>query len=282
MTTYSFVPSEFEDKKFKCIDLHPVIQNRPFTPHLPKGYENPAYILTPDQMKYSIIQWLAFSSEFIEIQAMHLVRAPTKAMRKMARNILVNELGVPITHETGNAEGHRFSHYLAHVEWMEEMAELLEIDTTLLDYWQRANEKTKEFLAILRETYGSRDWSVSAGASFALERLGEYGLPQNGKIGNIPNASLGKNFWSEELAGLELFNQTHRLPFGLIPLPHKFFAYHKKFESSHMVNANKELDNILAQQWFNEEQWLFGAKKTLDGVYLFFEGREEYKNNSEY
>jgi len=253
-----------------AVDLHPAIVNRPFTPNLPKGRTDSSFILTLDQMRHSIIQWLAFSNEFIEIEASHLVRAPTKVVRHAARNILVVELGVPLDVKTGEAEGHTFSHSLAHIEWVEEIAEMLGIDTTLLDYWDRADKKTQRFLTMLRESYGSRDWSLSAGASFAVETWAGYGIGEDEEMDS-------KNFWSEELVGLQLFNETHRVPNGLKPLPEKFFTYHKALERGHVANVEKEFADMFTQTWFNKQKWLEGAKHALDGVYLFFEGREDHR-----
>ena len=266
-TDVELSPAFLEEKR-RIIDLHPVIVSNPCTKNYPRGLTDPSYILNPRQMKDSIMQWLAFSNEFTEIQAVHLVRAPTKVVRRAARNILVVELGVPLTLGTGEAEGHTFHHHLAHIEWVEEIAEMLGIDTFLLDYWARANEKTRQFLAILRESYGSRNWSLSAGASFAVETWAGYG------IGEDEEAD-ANNFWSEELIALQLFNETHRIPKGLKLLPDKFFTYHKALEKGHVVNVDEELADIFSRPWFDEEQWLAGAKHALDGVYLFFEGREE-------
>ncbi|MAG12635.1 hypothetical protein CL630_02365 [bacterium] len=260
----------FLARKYNTVDCHPVIRKNPFTRNLPKGLTDPSFILTPDQMKYSIMQWLGFSGEFPRIEAMHFACAPTKAIRQAALNVLLSELGVNINVRTGNAEGHRFSHDLVHVRWVEECAEMLGIDTDQLNYWDRVSDKTRRFLTFLEESYGSRNGLVSMGASFAVETWAGHG------IGKAEDAD-SENFWKQELIGLRLFNEMHRVPYGLKPLPERFWALHWAVERGHVVNVDDGLASIFAQPRFDMEKWLEGAQHALDGVYLFFEGREEHR-----
>ncbi len=261
---------EFRDKKERLIDAHSAITDNPFTKNLPKGRTNPAHVLMPAQMRHSALQWLAFSSQFPRIQAAHMANAPTRAVREAARNILGNELGVPINRRSGSIEGGRFSHAGAHLEWVEEFAEALGVDTTNLNYLERASDKTKQFIAIFDETYGNSDPIVAAGASYAVEVWAGFGLDGD------EEAQKG-NFWNQEIAGIEIFNEAHRIPDGLKPLDPKFFTYHRDLELGHVANVEEALADLVLFERFDEDKWLQAAARALDGVYLFFQGREEYR-----
>jgi len=262
--------TDFIERKKKVVDQHPVIVENPHTKNLPRGRTDKSYILTPEQMRYDTVQWLAFSNEFICIQALHVANAPTKEIRNSARNVLVNELGVGIDVKTGKADGHQFAHDSAHIEWLESFAEMQNIDTVVLNYWNGVSSKTREYLEMLRKTYGNRDLSISTGASFAVETWAGYGLDKK--------ETEHTNFWSELIVGLELFNNTYRIPLGLEPLPHSFFSYHKAIERGHVENVENELREIFKLQGFDEDKFFHAAEIALDGVFLFFEDQEENRN----
>ncbi len=261
----------FWETKRRLIDGHPVITNNPFTKNLPKGRTDPSHVLTPAQMQHSALQWLAFSSQFPRIQAAHLVNAPTRAVREAARNILGNELGVPINRRSGSIEGGRFSHAGAHIEWAEDFAEALGVDTTDLNYLRRASDSTKQFIAIFEETYGSSDPIEAAGASYAVELWAGYGLDGDEQA---------NNFWNEEIEGIEIFNEVYRIQNGSKPLDPKFFTYHRDIELGHVANVEDALADIVHFPDFDEDRWLGAGVRALDGVHLFFAGREEHRRQS--
>ena len=115
------------------IDDRRVIANNPFTPNLDQGRTDRSRGLTPDQARQS-------------------------AGQGAARNILGNEVGVPIDRRyPGSIEGKRCAHAGARIEWAEDRAQAVDVDSANSNGLEGASEKTKRFGAVSDQTDASAD-----------------------------------------------------------------------------------------------------------------------------
>ena len=55
-------------------------------------------------------------------------------------------------------------------------------------------------------------------------------------------------------------------------LPLAFWTWHDKVEDQHAAHTDDELAEAFAQPWFDEERFLAGATRMLDGVEAFWDG----------
>ena len=55
-------------------------------------------------------------------------------------------------------------------------------------------------------------------------------------------------------------------------LPLAFWTWHDKVEDQHAAHTADELVEAFAQPWFDEERFLAGAARMLDGVQAFWDG----------
>ena len=123
------------------------------------------------------------------------------------------------------------------------------------------------FLDGLDKTYGSRDGSVGAGASFAIESWAAFG------IGHGPAREKG-NFWRQLLDGLEGFNRRRKAA-GQEPLPLGFFRYHFQLESGHGAGVWKELSETFGTPDFDPAKFLAGGRRALAAINAFWLGLDE-------
>lgn len=241
---------------------HPVIVNNPYTKWFKNGPAN------SEQVKDLILQFSVFSNHFIVVQAKRMVNAKTLEGEECARAILLNECGVAQDVKTGSIEGHMFSVKSAHLNWLREIANMLQIDSRLIGKWETASKSTHDFLDGLDKTYGSMDGMVGEGASFAIETWASFGIGEG-------DEAESNNFWKELVAGIESYNNNCRIPQNLKPISTGFFLYHFQTEAGHGANVWKELEDTFYQPDFDEEKFIEAGKIALGAIYTFWLGLDE-------
>ena len=149
----------------------------------------------------------------------------------------------------GTVDGGRFRFGAAHFEWLLRFAAPLGLGFDDLGKRRHGTAPTLFFCDELLEVYGSEDASIAEGASYAVEHWAAAG------------------FWKELIAGLEAF-KARECP----DLPLAFWTWHDKVEDQHAAHTDDELVEAFAQPWFDEERFLAGADRMLDGVQAFWDG----------
>jgi hypothetical protein len=125
----------------------------------------------------------------------------------------------------------------------------LGLDFADLGKRRHGTSSTLFFCDELLEVYGAEDPSVAEGASYAVEHWAASG------------------FWKELISGLESFRARE-----CEGLPLAFWTWHDKVEDQHAAHTDDELVEAHAQPWFDEERFLYGATRMLDGVQAFWDG----------
>lgn len=235
---------------------HPVITANPYTKWFRRGLADDA------QVRDLLLQFSVFSNHFIAIQAKRLVNAATEAGERTARYILVSECGVGMDPATGSTEGRSFATANAHLNWLRQTGIAAGLDPRRMGRWDQGAPETHAFLEGLERSYGSRDGSVGAGASFAIENWAAFGIGRG--------EAERDNFWKELIVGLEAVN-ARRVRGGRPPLPLAFFTYHFQLETGHGANVWRELEAGFAAE-FDPEQFLAGGREALDSIHTFWKG----------
>jgi pyrroloquinoline quinone (PQQ) biosynthesis protein C len=184
---------------------------------------------------------------------------------RAGKEILLNELGVvfnpgrraaatdeadpELVATEGTVDGGRFRFGAAHFEWLLRFAAPLGLAFEDLGKRRHATGPTAFFCDELLEVYGSEDAATAEGASYAVEHWAAAG------------------FWKELIAGLEAFRQREG-----VDLPLAFWSWHDKVEDQHAAHTAEELAEAFAQPWFDEDRFLAGAARMLDGVQAFWDG----------
>ena len=149
----------------------------------------------------------------------------------------------------GTVDGGRFRFGAAHFEWLLRFASPLGLGFDDIGKRRHGTAPTLYFCDELLEVYGAEDASVAEGASYAVEHWAAAG------------------FWKELIAGLEAFKARE-----CDGLPLAFWTWHDKVEDQHAAHTDDELVEAYAQPWFDEERFLAGATRMLDGVQAFWDG----------
>ncbi|MFI5360994.1 MAG: hypothetical protein ACHQ49_03400 [Elusimicrobiota bacterium] len=243
---------------------HPVITDNSYTRWFSRGEASRS------QVEDLLLQFSVFSNHFLVVQAKRMVNAASEEAERGARFILMSECGVGLNRATGSSEGRAFKTRNAHINWLRAVGTAIGIDARLMGRWSVGTPATHAFLDGLDRTYGSRDGSVGAGASFAIENWAAFG------IGRGPELE-GRNFWKELIVGLEGFNRKRRSA-GLSPLPLGFFQYHFDLESAHGANVWHELEETFSDPSFAQDKFLAGGKEALDSIHTFWKGLDLTRN----
>lgn len=241
---------------------HPVIQANAYTGWFKRGLAEEA------QIRDLVAQFAVFSNHFIVLQAKRMVHAGSLEAERLARFILVSELGVGLDPRTGSAEGRTFRTGAAHINWLRRLGGQLGLQPARLGRWETGWPSTHAFLEGLDRTYGSRDGRVGAAASFAIETWAAFGL------GRGPELE-ARNFWRELIDGLEGHNRRLRLPNGLKPLDASFFRGHLALESGHGAGVWRELEEAFGEPGFDPELFLQAGREALEAIHTFWLGLEE-------
>jgi len=238
---------------------HPVVANNRYTGWFAQGDA------TLGEVRHLTVQFSVFSHLFVEAQLRKVINAADIDTYRAGKEILLNELGVvfnagsraPAPTDTdpdlvateGTVDGGRFRFGAAHFEWLLRFAAPLGLGFDEIGKRRHGTASTVFFCDELLEVYGSEDASTAEGASYAVEHWAAAG------------------FWKELIAGLEAFRARE-----CDGLPLAFWTWHDKVEDQHAAHTDDELVEAFAQPWFDEERFLAGATRMLDGVQVFWDG----------
>jgi hypothetical protein len=218
------------------------------------------------EVRHLTVQFSVFSHLFVEAQLRKVINAADLDTYRAGKEILLNELGVvfnaggrapaaagdtdpDLVATVGTVDGGRFRFGAAHFEWLVRFARPLGLDFADLGKRRHGTSSTLFFCDELLEVYGAEDPSVAEGASYAVEHWAASG------------------FWKELISGLESFRARE-----CEGLPLAFWTWHDKVEDQHAAHTDDELVEAHAQPWFDEERFLYGATRMLDGVQAFWDG----------
>jgi len=237
---------------------HPVVVDNPYTAWFAQGGA------TRGEVRHLTVQFSVFSHLFVEAQLRKVINAADLDTYRAGKEILLNELGVvfnaarstpvagtdpDLVATEGTVDGGRFRFGAAHFEWLLRFAAPLGLGFDDLGKRRHGTAPTLFFCDELLEVYGSEDASTAEGASYAVEHWAAAG------------------FWKELIAGMEAFRARE-----CDGLPLAFWTWHDKVEDQHAAHTADELLEAYAQPWFDEERFLGGAARMLDGVQAFWDG----------
>jgi hypothetical protein len=249
------------DRIDRLVAGHPVVTDNRYTAWFAQGRA------TVDEVRHLTVQFSVFSHLFVEAQLRKVINAADIDTYRAGKEILLNELGVvfnagrnadattdPSTElvaTEGTVDGGRFRFGAAHFEWLLRFAQPLGLGFDDLGKRHHGTPSTLFFCDELLAVYGSEDASTAEGASYAVEHWASAG------------------FWKQLIAGLEAF-KARECP----ELPLAFWAWHDKVEDQHAAHTADELAEAYRQPWFDEERFVGGAARMLDGVQAFWDGLE--------
>jgi len=266
--------SAFVDTCNRDLMTHPVITDNKFCKWFASGAAD------RDIVRHFIIQFSVFSNLFLVAQLLKVINAGSLEGMRASKEILANELGVifhkpgakaaevvdkdhegdpDIVSTEGSVDGGTFRFRAAHFEWLLKMGQVLGITFQEMGKRRNGTPSTLFFCDQLAEIYGSEDPNIAEGASFAVENWAAAG------------------FWKQLVAGLEAFKQVEEPK-----LPLAFFTWHDRIEDQHAGHVMDELAELYFTEEFDEEKFLEGGRKMLDGVEAFWTGLNEHRIAAEY
>ena len=239
---------------------HPVVTSNRYTKWFARGEASRG------EVRHLTVQFSVFSHLFVEAQLRKVINAADLDTYRAGKEILLNELGVvfnaggrspaaagdtdpDLVATEGTIDGGRFRFGAAHFEWLLRFARPLDLDFDDLGKRRHGTPPTLHFCDELLEVYGSEDAAIAEGASYAVEHWAAAG------------------FWKELIAGLEAF-KAKQCP----QLPLAFWTWHDKVEDQHAAHTADELAEAYTEPWFDEDRFLAGAARMLDGVQAFWDG----------
>ena len=250
---------EFRRQIDELVAHHPVVADNRYTRWFATGEASRG------EVRHLAVQFSVFSHLFVEAQLRKVINAADLDTYRAGKEILLNELGVvfnagnraaaavgtdpDLVATEGTVDGGRFRFGAAHFEWLLRFAAPLGLGFDELGKRRHGTEPTLFFCDELLEVYGSEDASTAEGASYAVEHWAAAG------------------FWKELIAGLEEFRARE-----CDGLPLAFWTWHDKVEDQHAAHTDDELVEAFAQPWFDEDRFLAGATRMLDGVQAFWDG----------
>jgi hypothetical protein len=252
----------FRARVDELVAAHPVVTGNRYTRWFAEGRA------TRGEVRHLAVQFSVFSHLFVEAQLRKVINAADLDTYRTGKEILLNELGVvfnaggragttvadgdtdpDLVATEGTVDGGRFRFGAAHFEWLLRFARPLGLEFADLGKRRHGTAPTVFFCDELLAVYGSEDAATAEGASYAVEHWAAAG------------------FWKELIAGLEAF-KARECP----TLPLAFWTWHDKVEDQHAAHTADELRDAFAQPWFDEERFLAGASRMLDGVQAFWDG----------
>lgn len=242
------------------IHHHPVIVNNPYCKWFKKGEA------TREQVIDLFEQFAVFSKWFLLAQLLRMLNASDLEAESHARFILANELGVGINPD-GSTENQPFKTRWAHINWLRETANPLELNPQKLGSWKSSSSNTKNFIKGLEETYGSKDGEIGRGASYAIETWAAWGIGKG-------EMEEDNNFWKELILGIEHYNQKNNLK-GDQAIPLDFFLFHFESEKGHGDNVLDEVRHSFYSPNFDSKKFLKGGRKALNAIYTFWQGLDQ-------
>ena len=260
-TTGTMGADGLRERVDRLVAHHPVVADNRYTAWFAQGQARRG------EVRHLTVQFSVFSHLFVEAQLRKVINAADLDTYRAGKEILLNELGVVFNAEgraveapveagaaglvatEGTVDGGRFRFGAAHFEWLLRFARPLGLGFDDLGKRRHGTAPTLFFCDELLEVYGSDDASTAEGASYAVEHWAAAG------------------FWKELIAGLEAF-KARECP----ELPLAFWTWHDKVEDQHAAHTDDELVEAYAQPWFDEDRFLAGAARMLDGVQAFWDG----------
>jgi hypothetical protein len=259
VTTESTIDA-FQARVDHLVAHHPVVTDNRYTRWFAQG------MATRGEVRHLAVQFSVFSHLFVEAQLRKVINAADLDTYRAGKEILLNELGVvfnpgsrapaasgdtdpELVATEGTVDGGRFRFGAAHFEWLARFATPIGLDFADLGKRRHGTPPTLFFCDELLEVYGAEDAATAEGASYAVEHWAAAG------------------FWKELIAGLEAFKDRE-----CEGLPLAFWTWHDKVEDQHAAHTAEELIDAYAQPWFDEERFLAGATRMLDGVQVFWDG----------
>jgi hypothetical protein len=249
----------FQARLDHLVAHHPVVTDNRYTRWFAQGGAGRG------EVRHLAVQFSVFSHLFVEAQLRKVINAADLDTYRAGKEILLNELGVvfnaggraPAAGDTdpdlvateGTVDGGRFRFGAAHFEWLTRFATPLGLGFTDLGKRRHGTTATLTFCDELLEVYGAEDAATAEGASYAVEHWAAAG------------------FWKELIEGLEAF-KARECP----DLPLAFWTWHDRVEDQHASHTADELLDAYTQPWFDEDRFVAGATRMLDGVQVFWDG----------
>lgn len=263
ITTTAPVAGDLDAFRRRADDLvarHPVVARNRYTTWFAEGRA------TRGEVRHLTVQFSVFSHLFVEAQLRKVINAADLDSYRAGKEILMNELGVvfnprrraeaapddvdpDLVATEGTVEGGRFRFRAAHFEWLLRFAAPLGLGFEDLGKRCHGTAATLFFCDELLEVYGAEDAATAEGASYAVEHWAAAG------------------FWKQLIAGLDAFREREGLD-----LPLAFWTWHDRVEDQHAAHTADELADAWVQPWFDEDRFLAGATRMLDGVQAFWDG----------
>lgn len=233
------------------------------------------------EVRYFVIQFSVFSNLFLIAQLKKMLNAVNLQEMRAAKEILANEIGVifrpkqkesetqrahraansedegdpDLVNTSGSVDGGTFKFRAAHFEWLLKMGEPLDIGFQDMGKRAHGSASTLFFCDELERLYGNANFSIGAGASFAVEHWAAAG------------------FWGQLVSGLKIFKAA-KLP----NLPLGFFTWHDRVEAQHAAHTQHELEELFfGEQAFNREEFITSGRAMLDGVAAFWDGLNQHR-----
>ncbi len=229
-----------------------------------------------EQIMSFIVQFSVFSNQFLVAQLQKTLNADTLEGMRASKEILANEIGVvfkssrkgktdptndadqgdpELVSTEGSVDGGVFRFRAAHFEWLLLVGERIGLTFQEMGKRSLGSRETLFFCDELERLYGNENFSIGAGASFAVENWAAAG------------------FWKQLIAGFKTFKGT-----TIQDLPLGFFTWHDKVEGQHAIHTQKELEDLyFGPHEFNEDQFIISGKEMLDGVAAFWDGLNTHR-----
>lgn len=265
--------SEQDYQKFlgrvdKEIMSHRVIHDNKYTAWFKEGN------LTTDDVRRFTVQFSVFSNLFILAQLRKTFNAGSLEEMRASKEILMNELGVVFKKSSegkeekitdadyagdpnlvsteGTVQGGNFRFEAAHFEWLLNFIKPLGLTFNDVGKKKHGNPSTLHFTDGLERIYGSDDFSVGSGASFAIENWAAAG------------------FWKELIQGIKKFRDKSGLKLNL-----GFWTFHDRLEDQHAQHTKDELKEVYFYEGFHEDKFIQAGKEMLDCCAVFWDGLHE-------
>ncbi len=231
--------------------------------------------LSLEDVRHFTIQFSVFSNLFILAQLKKMINSGTLEEMRASKEILCNELGTvfksksggsglkdsgnteyegdpELVHTEGTIDGGTFKFKAAHFEWLLNFAKPLGLEFSDMGKRKHGSFSTLHFTDELERLYGSDDFSIGAGASFAVENWAAAG------------------FWKDLIEGLKKFKEKESISIHL-----GFFTWHDKVEGQHAAHTQDELKEIFFETEFHDDKFISAGKEMLEGVATFWDGLNE-------
>ncbi len=261
--------SRFVDRCNQDLMTHPVITDNRFCKWFATGVADRRVVT------HFVVQFSVFSNLFLIAQLLKTINADSLEGMRASKEILANEIGVifnkpgastpeitdteqdgdpDIVSIEGSVDGGTFRFRAAHFEWLLKMGEVLDLGFNDMGKRRHGSPATLFFCDQLAGIYGHEDANIAEGASFAVENWAAAG------------------FWKQLVAGLDAFRKREN-----IDLPLAFFTWHDKIEEQHAAHVMDELEELYFTEGFDEEKFMAGGIRMLEGVHAFWIGLDEHR-----